>query len=93
MSKVNKATMPCNKPRASRSGGKAFVVKACQGGKEKIVRFGAASGYGRNYSPSARKNFRSRHGCDTPAAKNKLEAKHWSCKKWTAKAPVKRKPR
>ena len=37
---VNKKTMKCNVPRREVSGGKKSVVKACQGGKEKIVRFG-----------------------------------------------------
>ena len=37
MAKINKAKMACNKPKRQVSGGKKFVVKACQGGKEKII--------------------------------------------------------
>lgn len=43
MAKINKAKMKCNKPKRQVSGGKKFVVKACQGGKEKIIRFGDAN--------------------------------------------------
>ena len=43
MAKINKAKMACNKPKRQISGGKKFVVKACQGGKEKIIRFGDAN--------------------------------------------------
>lgn len=36
--------MPCNKPKSQPHGsgesGKSHIVKACEGGKEKIVRFG-----------------------------------------------------
>jgi len=37
---INKKSMKCNVPRRQVSGGKKFVVKACQGGEERIVRFG-----------------------------------------------------
>jgi hypothetical protein len=90
MSKLDKSKMPCNKPRSTPGAKKAFAVKGCQNGEEKIVRFGAASGYGRNYSAKARKNFRARHNCES--AKDKTTAKYWSCKKWTASAPKKPKP-
>ena len=35
---------------------KKKMVKACEGGKEKLIHFGA--GYGHNYSSAARKSFR-----------------------------------
>jgi hypothetical protein len=42
--RINKDKMPCNKPKAQAVGdsltGKSHVVKACEGGKEKIIRFG-----------------------------------------------------
>jgi len=75
--KLNKATMPCNKPRKSPNPNKKRVVKACANGQEKIIHYGA-SGYGHNYSPEARKSFRARHKCDS--AKNKLTAQYWACK-------------
>jgi hypothetical protein len=55
-----------------------MMVKACEGGKEKIVHFGA-SGYGHNYSTAARKSFRARHKCGEK--KSKLSAQYWACRK------------
>jgi hypothetical protein len=77
MNRVDKAKMPCNSPRPSTKAGKKRMVKACAGGKEKLVHYGA-SAYKSNYSDDARKNFRSRHSCDT--ATDKLTARHWACK-------------
>lgn len=74
---VSKEDMPCNKPRASTRPGKKKMVKACEGGKEKIVHFGA-KGYGHNYSPKARKSFKARHKCGEK--KSKLSAQYWACK-------------
>lgn len=69
--------MPCNKPTKSWRSGKKMVVKACEGGKEKIVHFGA-EGYGHNYSAAARKSFKARHKCGEK--KSKLGAQYWACK-------------
>ena len=39
--KVNKKSMSCNKPKRTPSHAKKkFVVKACEDGKEKIIRYG-----------------------------------------------------
>ena len=35
--KVDKSKMACNKPRASTKANKKKMVKACEGGKERIV--------------------------------------------------------
>jgi hypothetical protein len=40
---IDKSKMKCNSPRRQVQGGKKFVVKACKGGKEKIIRFGDAN--------------------------------------------------
>jgi len=73
--------MACNRPQKSWRLGKKRVVKACSGGREKIIHFGA-TGYGHNYSPEARKSFRARHKCSS--AKDKLTARYWACKElWT----------
>jgi hypothetical protein len=40
---LDKKKMKCNVPRRDVQGGKKFVVKACEGGKEKIIRFGDAN--------------------------------------------------
>jgi len=75
---VDKSSMKCNKPVRSTSPGKKMMVKACEGGQEKIVHFGA-KGYGHNYSDAARKSFRARHKCGEK--KSKLSAQYWACKK------------
>lgn len=83
MESADKDSMPCNKPRSSTSAGKKKMVKACEGGQEKIVHYGA-KGYGHNYSPAARKSFRARHSCDEK--KSKLGAQYWACKDlWAGK--------
>lgn len=75
--------MKCNTPRPSTREGKKRMVKACSGGKEKLVHYGA-EGYGHNYSAAARKSFRARHKCST--AKDKLSARYWACKDlWAGK--------
>lgn len=79
---IDKSKMACNKPKRQVSGGKKFVVKACANGKEKIIRFGDANMTIKKNNPERRKSFRARHKCDTPAGKNKLTARYWSCKKW-----------
>lgn len=80
---ADKSKMKCNVPRKSDRAGKKKMVKACSGGKEKLIHFGA-SGYGHNYSSAARKSFRARHRCDT--AKDKLTARYWACKHlWAGK--------
>ena len=65
---ADKSKMKCNKVVASDRAGKK-MVKACSGGKEKLIHFGA-KGYGHNYSDAARKSFKVRHKCGT--ATNKL---------------------
>ena len=73
----SKENMQCNKPQKSWKPAKKRVVKACSGGKEKIIHFGASE-YGNNYNSVARKSFRARHKCDT--ANDKLTARFWACK-------------
>jgi hypothetical protein len=74
---LGKASMPCNRPRPSTRPGKKKMVKACEGGQERLVHFGA-KGYGHNYSAAARKSFRARHNCANPGSK--LSARYWACK-------------
>lgn len=77
--RAHKHKMPCNKPRRSRSGQKTHVVRACQGGKSKLVRFGHTM-KNRKGNKKARKSFRARHKCGSK--KSKLSAGYWSCKAW-----------
>lgn len=82
--------MKCNKVVSSDRAGKKKMVKACSGGKEKLLHFGA-KGYGHNYSPAARRSFKARHKCDT--ANDKLTPRYWACKKlWAGKGGSTKRP-
>jgi len=82
---ADKSKMQCNRPTTSDRPGKKKMVKACSGGEEKLLHFGA-KGYKSNYSAEARKSFRARHSCDT--ANDKLSARHWACKSlWSPSSP------
>lgn len=74
---ADKFKMKCNSPVASDRAGKKRMVKACSGGTEKLIHYGA-EGYGHNYSAAARKSFRARHKCETSS--DKLSARYWACK-------------
>lgn len=86
--RVSKKDLKCNKPR--RTPGhktKSHIVKACSGGKEKIIRFGqqGVSGAGKNPKTAAqkarRKSFKARHAKNI--AKGKMSAAYWANKvKW-----------
>ena len=78
--RLAKERMKCNSPRRDIQGGKKSVVKACEGGKEKIIRFGDANMEIKRDNPERRKNFRARHNCDEK--KSKLTAGYWSCRAW-----------
>ena len=78
---LSKSKMECNKPKRTKNHPtKSHVVKACKGGKEKIVRFGDPNMKIKKSNPARRKSFRARHRCST--AKDKFTARYWSCKAW-----------
>jgi hypothetical protein len=86
--KIDKKKMKCNSPKASPQGNKSHVVKACSGGKEKIIRFGQKgvkgspkkSGESKSYA-NRRKSFKARHAKNI--AKGPLSAAYWANKvKW-----------
>jgi hypothetical protein len=79
--RVDKSKMACNKPKRTPGGPKKFVVKACQDGKEKIIRFGDPNMTIKKSNPKRRKSFRARHQCDSKPP-SKMSARYWSCKKW-----------
>jgi hypothetical protein len=93
---IDKKKMACNKPRPLRRGEPGFgkkkrVVKACENGEEKIIKFGA-KGYGHNYSDEARRSFRARHKCGRD--KSKMTASYWACKNlWSKSSPKKQPPK
>ena len=88
--KVDKKAMACNKPRRTPTHRtKSHIVKACEGGKEKIIRFGqqGASTAGKpkdgesKKMKAKRKSFKDRHGKNI--AKGKMSAAYWADKvKW-----------
>ncbi len=78
---INKKTMKCNVPRRQVSGGKKSVVKACQGGKEKIVRFGDSKMSIKKNNPARKKSYCARSG-GIKGKSNKLSANYWSRRAW-----------
>jgi hypothetical protein len=81
-----KEMMKCNSPKPSTRPGKKRMVKACEGGEEKLVHYGDDE-YSSNYSDEARKNFRARHNCDEPGSK--LKARYWACQNLWKKSSTK----
>lgn len=87
---VKKGDMACNKPkRTSGHPKKSHIVKACESGKEKIIRFGeqGASTAGKpkagesDKMKAKRKSFKARHKKNI--AKGKMSAAYWADKvKW-----------
>ncbi len=88
--KADKSKMACNSPkRTPTHPKKSHIVKACSGGKEKIIRFGeqGAKTAGKPKAGESdkmkkkRASFKSRHGKNI--AKGKTSAAYWSDKvKW-----------
>lgn len=87
---VSKKAMACNKPqRTPGHPKKSHVVKACEGGKEKVIRFGE-QGAKTAGKPKAgetqrmtkkRASFKARHAKNI--AKGKMSAAYWADKvKW-----------
>jgi hypothetical protein len=92
VSEAKKSEMKCNSPKSEPVGdsltGKSHVVKACEGGKEKLIRFGQRGvkgspkkeGESKEYA-SRRKRFQTRHAKNI--AKGKMSAAYWANKvKW-----------
>lgn len=88
--RANKSKMPCNSPKRTPSHPKkSHIVKACDGGKEKVIRFGeqGASTAGKPKAGESkamkqkRASFKARHGKNI--AKGKMSAAYWADKtKW-----------
>jgi len=87
---VKKSEMPCNKPkRTPDHPKKSHVVKACAGGKEKVIRFGeqGAETAGKPKAGESermkkkRASFKARHAKNI--AKGPMSAAYWADKeKW-----------
>tara|TARA_R110000851_G_scaffold45939_11_gene112186 strand:- start:679 stop:936 length:258 start_codon:yes stop_codon:yes gene_type:complete len=79
---VSKKSMPCNKPRRAPAGSaKKSVVKACAGGKQKIVRFGDPKMTIKKGSKSNKASYCARSG-GIKGKSNKLSANYWSRRAW-----------
>lgn len=73
--------LKCNSPKADTQGGKSHVVRACEGGKEKIIRFGQAGVEGSPEGTARNRAFKARHAKNI--AKGKMSAAYWADKvKW-----------
>jgi hypothetical protein len=77
----DKLKMKCNVPRRDVQGGKKFVVKACEGGKEKIVRFGDANMSIKKNQPARKKSYCAR-SAGIKGGKGKMSANYWSRRAW-----------
>lgn len=90
--KYSKENLQCNKPKADPVGdsetGKSHVVKSCEGGTKKLIRFGQRGvkgspkkkGESKAYA-NRRKRFKVRHAKNI--AKGKMSAAYWANKvKW-----------
>jgi hypothetical protein len=82
VSKVKKDNMPCNKPhRAEAGASKKSVVKACQNGEEKIVRFGDKELSIKKDQPDRKHSYCARSK-GIGKLKDKFSANYWSRKAW-----------
>ena len=87
--KLHKDKMACNKPKKTPGHKtKSHVVKACQDGEEKIIRFGQQGVKGAGKNPTTakdkarKKSYMARHHANDPNP-SKMSAKFWSTKvKW-----------
>jgi hypothetical protein len=80
--KADRGAMACNSPkRTPIHPTKSHVVKACEGGKEKVIRFGQQSVSGSPEGSARNKAFKARHAKNI--AKGKMSAAYWADKeKW-----------
>ena len=74
--------MACNKPRATPGHPtKSHVVKACAGGKEKLIRFGQQGVKGSPDGSKRNEAFKARHAKNI--SKGKMSAAYWADRvKW-----------
>ena len=87
--RLAKQRMKCNKPKKTPDHPtKSHVVKACEDGKEKLIRFGQQGVKGAGKSPKTAKekarkrSYYARHDAQD-AKPNKMSARYWSHKvKW-----------
>lgn len=80
--RLDKSAMKCNSPKTTPDHPtKSHVVKACEGGKEKIIRFGQQGVKGSPSGSARNKAFKARHAKNIK--KGKMSAAWWSAEtKW-----------
>ena len=80
--RLDKSKMKCNSPKTTPDHPtKSHVVKACEGGKEKIIRFGQQGVKGSPDGSKRNKAFKARHAKNIK--KGKMSAAYWANKvKW-----------
>tara|TARA_R100000908_G_C3730200_1_gene129840 strand:+ start:145 stop:390 length:246 start_codon:yes stop_codon:yes gene_type:complete len=78
---ADKSKMKCNVPRRDVQGGKKFVVKACQGGEEKLIRFGDANMSIKKNQPARKRSYCAR-SAGIKGGKGKMSANYWSRRAW-----------
>lgn len=76
-----KDLLKCNQPKRTPGENKKFVVKACDQGKEKIVRFGDPVLKIKKHIPERKKSYCARSG-GIKGGNGKLSANYWSRKAW-----------
>jgi hypothetical protein len=74
-------TLKCNSPRRTPGERKKFVVKACDQGQEKIVRFGDPVMKIKKSIAARKKSYCARSG-GIKGGNGKLSANFWSRKAW-----------
>jgi hypothetical protein len=80
--RLDKSKMKCNSPKTTPNHPtKSHVVKACEGGTEKIIRFGQQGVKGSPSGSARNKAFKARHAQNIK--KGKMSAAYWADKvKW-----------
>ena len=78
---MNPRDLPCNSPRRDVQGGKKSVVRACQNGQERIIRFGDANMTIKKSNPARKKSYCAR-SVGIKGTNNKLSANWWSRRQW-----------
>ena len=82
VAKVDKSKMACNKPKSTPSHPKkSHIVKACEDGDERIIRFGQQGVKGSPEGSPRHDSFKARHAKNI--AQGKMSAGYWANKvKW-----------
>ena len=79
-----KEKLSCNSPKRTPGENKSWVVKGCENGQEKIVRFGDPEMPDGTSNPERRKSYCARSG-GIEGGNGKLSANYWSRKQWKCK--------